>query len=165
METFISKQPNGLYCKFSNVTNCPVEWNLSEEEYVGLCVKRAVEQTKRDSEFTLHNDVHDFEDVVTNFKDTNMSEKDFKKFLEETSTNRDIIKVIRNKEKINAINPEIVIHGTEEEPYYEIQWYDVDDNMFYVGYSSYNLSIVRDFLKERFNVVAKGVDMVPICNY
>ena len=26
MAGFISKQPNGLYCRFSSVTDCPTAW-------------------------------------------------------------------------------------------------------------------------------------------
>lgn len=162
MEAFISKQPNGLYCRFSILADCPTDWNMTEEEYVGLCIKRAIEQAKRDAEFTLKNDVHDFDDIIKNFKPNNVNVNFLDKFLEDTKINPDILKVSQRKEKINAINPEIVIHGTEEEPYYEIQWYDADDNLFYTGYSSHDLSIVRNFLKERFNVVAKGLDMVPV---
>ena len=29
MAGFISKQPNGLYCRFSSVTDCPTAWNMT----------------------------------------------------------------------------------------------------------------------------------------
>ena len=33
MAGFISKQPNGLYCRFSSVTDCPTAWNMTKEEF------------------------------------------------------------------------------------------------------------------------------------
>lgn len=39
--SFIVKQPNGLYCKFSTMFDCPVRFNMTEEEYIESCVERA----------------------------------------------------------------------------------------------------------------------------
>ena len=44
MAGFISKQPNGLYCRFSTVVDCPTDWNMTEEDYIELCKKRAEEE-------------------------------------------------------------------------------------------------------------------------
>ena len=34
MAGFISKQPNGLYCRFSTVVDCPTDWNMTEDDYI-----------------------------------------------------------------------------------------------------------------------------------
>ncbi len=39
--SFIVKQPNGLYCKFSTMFDCPVRFNMTEDEYIESCVERA----------------------------------------------------------------------------------------------------------------------------
>lgn len=36
MAGFISKQPNGLYCRFSSVTDCPTAWNMMREDYINM---------------------------------------------------------------------------------------------------------------------------------
>lgn len=41
MAGFISKQPNGLYCRFSTVVDCPTDWNMTEEDYVELYKQKA----------------------------------------------------------------------------------------------------------------------------
>ena len=60
--------------------------------------------------------------------------------------------------KVNAINPEIVVHGTLEKPYYEVQYYNVDDNAWHIGYSSYDLSIVCGYIRDYFNIVEQDAD-------
>ena len=35
MAGFVSKQPNGLYCRFSSVTDCPTAWNMTREAWHG----------------------------------------------------------------------------------------------------------------------------------
>lgn len=34
MGAFISMQPNGLYCRFSGVVDCPTHWNMTREDYL-----------------------------------------------------------------------------------------------------------------------------------
>lgn len=57
MAGFISKQPNGLYCRFSTVVDCPTDWNMTEEDYVELCKQKA-EKEARD---VLANHLYPFE--------------------------------------------------------------------------------------------------------
>ena len=64
--------------------------------------------------------------------------------------------------KVNAINPEIVVHGTLEKPYYEVEYYDVDNNAWTIGYSSYDLSIVCRYIRDYFNIIEQDVDFQPI---
>lgn len=65
------------------------------------------------------------------------------------------------KEKIKVRSVEIVVHGTREKPYYEIEYLCIDDNELHIGYSSYNLSIVFQWLEECFEKVdidESGID-------
>lgn len=36
MAGFVSKQPNGLYCRFSTVVDCPTVWNMTREDYINM---------------------------------------------------------------------------------------------------------------------------------
>lgn len=55
--------------------------------------------------------------------------------------------------KIKVTSAEIVVHGTAEKPYYEIKYYDISDSEWHIGYSSYNLNYVFEWLEERFEIV------------
>lgn len=57
-----------------------------------------------------------------------------------------------NIEKIKVSSAEIVVHGTREEPYYEIECFDLHDNEMHVGYSSYNLDTVFGYLEKYFEI-------------
>ena len=63
--------------------------------------------------------------------------------------------------KIKAIRPQIIVTGTVEKPYYEILYYDTSDNLWHIGYSSYNLANVIKWKEEFFEVVGEVEDMQP----
>ena len=44
----------------------------------------------------------------------------------------------------------------KKKPYYEIEYFDLSDNEMHIGYSSYNLDIVFDYLDKYFEIVEKG---------
>lgn len=46
MGAFIAKQPNGLYCRFSWTVDNITHYNMTEEDYIELCVERAKEEAK-----------------------------------------------------------------------------------------------------------------------
>lgn len=67
---------------------------------------------------------------------------------------------LNNSERtVNAINPTIIVTGKVDKPYYEVMWYDVDSREWCIGYSSYDLSIVHDYIEQYFNVIEKYADM------
>lgn len=79
MGAFIVKQPNGLYCRFSTVVDCPTDWNMTEEDYVEMCAERAREQARED--LTRH--LRPFEMIEQYFIPNNMTEAEFRKCLKE----------------------------------------------------------------------------------
>lgn len=85
MGEFIVQQPNGLYCRFSTVVDCPTDWNMTAEEYVELCVERAVERAREEAERTLKYHVRPFEWIKDYFLPLNMSKSEFEKCLKEMS--------------------------------------------------------------------------------
>lgn len=82
MGSFICKQPNGLYCRFSTVTDCPTHWNMTADEYIEMCAEKA----RAEARDVLKNYLRPFEWVEKDFIPSNMTNEEFKKFLEEVKT-------------------------------------------------------------------------------
>ena len=82
MGSFISKQPNGLLCRFSIVVDCPTHWNMSIEDYKNL----RAEWAREEAEDTVENHLKPFDWVKEYFRPYNMTQEEFDKFLKDTST-------------------------------------------------------------------------------
>lgn len=76
MAGFISKQPNGLYCRFSSVVDCPTHWNMTREDYINIKMQEA----KEEAEDVIDNYLKPFELVLENFQNDNMTDEEFNKF-------------------------------------------------------------------------------------
>lgn len=79
MGSFIVRQPNGLLCRFSTITDCPTHYNMTEEEYIEVCKKRAEE----DARDVLEHYIRPFSMVKDFFYPNNMSNEEFKRILQE----------------------------------------------------------------------------------
>lgn len=79
MAGFIAKQPNGLYCRFSSVVDCPTDWNMTEQDYIEMCKKKAEEEAKE----VLKNHLQPFSLVKDRFYPNNMTQEEFDEFLKE----------------------------------------------------------------------------------
>lgn len=55
--------------------------------------------------------------------------------------------------KVKVTSAEIVVHGTIDKPYYEIKYREIGSSEYHVGYSSYDLNNVFEWLKECFEIV------------
>lgn len=80
MGVFICKQPNGLYCRFSTVVDCPTHWNMTEEDFINHMKEEAEEEAR----YILENRLRPFDMVAENFRPYNMTQEEFNKFLNET---------------------------------------------------------------------------------
>ncbi len=63
-------------------------------------------------------------------------------------------------DKIKAVNPNIIVRGSVDKPYYLIEYYDLSDNEWYIGYGSYCLANVKKWLKTYFEVT--NADVAPV---
>lgn len=81
MGAFIAKQPNGLYCRFSTVVDCPTDWNMTEDDYIELCKEKAEEEARR----VLAYHLRPFEMVSEYYRPANMTQEEFEQFLKEVS--------------------------------------------------------------------------------
>ncbi|GAA0081354.1 hypothetical protein [Clostridium sp. CTA-6] len=79
MGAFISTQPNGLYCRFSTVVDCPTHYNMTREEYISNVTGTV--KDKKDGEDTLRNFLMPFSEVKNRFKPINMTEEEFDKLV------------------------------------------------------------------------------------
>lgn len=64
--------------------------------------------------------------------------------------------------KIRAIDPKIVVSGSADKPYYSIEYYNISDKRWHIGYGSYNLKFVKEWLTDDFETVE--ADIVPVCH-
>lgn len=85
MGAFIARQPNGLYCRFSSVVDCPTNWNMTEDDYIELCKARAEDEARE----VLHNHLKPFELVISSYVPSNMKKAEFKRFLREVQENKE----------------------------------------------------------------------------
>lgn len=63
-------------------------------------------------------------------------------------------------DKIKAVNPNIIVRGSVDKPYYSIEYYDLSDNEWHIGYGSYYLANVKKWLKTYFEVT--NADVAPV---
>lgn len=82
MGSFIVKQPNGLYCRFSTVVDCPTHYNLTKEEYLDF----RAEQAREEAENVLKHHLYPFEEIKERFIPSNMSKKEFEELIKLMST-------------------------------------------------------------------------------
>ena len=83
MGAFISKQPNGKYCRFSTVVDTITNYNMTEEEYIELCKERAAQEAEKEAKDTLKHFTMDFSMVKERFFPNNMSVDKFNEILKE----------------------------------------------------------------------------------
>lgn len=63
---------------------------------------------------------------------------------------------VEKKEHIKrerVASAEIIVTGSKQEPYYQIKYYDLTDEEYHIGYGSYHLDMVFDWLKECFEII------------
>lgn len=82
MASFICKQPNGLYCRFSTIVDCPTDWNMTEDDYVEMCKERAEREARENLAYYLQ----PFEMVKERFYPNNMTKEEFEQFLKDVET-------------------------------------------------------------------------------
>jgi len=76
---FIARQPNGLYCRFSYVTECLTHINMTEEDYLNNFTGRVA--SRKDAEIILQYHVEDFSRVNRFATTKNMTEAECKRTM------------------------------------------------------------------------------------
>lgn len=87
MGAFVTRQPNGLLCRFSSIVDCPTHYNMTDEEYIEMCAERAREEARD----VLENHLKPFEWLRDYFSPNNMTEEEFEKILKEMEVSKEFI--------------------------------------------------------------------------
>lgn len=58
--------------------------------------------------------------------------------------------------KIKVFELDIIVDGSADNPYYSIRYYDLSDNEWHIGFSSYKLSYVMDWRDHCFEIVKES---------
>lgn len=85
MSGMIAKQPNGLYCRISTVVDAPTHWNMTEQDYIDMCVEKAEKEAKD----VIANYCYRFDDALERVrygKDTNMTTEEYEKFIKDCNS-------------------------------------------------------------------------------
>lgn len=75
MAGFVSKQPNGLYCRFSSIVDCPTHYNMTAEEYLSNVTGTV--KSREEGQDILNNYLKPFSEVIERFIPTNMTQEKF----------------------------------------------------------------------------------------
>ncbi len=79
MGAFITRQPNGLLCRFSTVVDCITDYNMTEEEYIEMVAEKAREEARH----TIKYHLKPFEWIDEYFHPGNMTQEEFDSIKEE----------------------------------------------------------------------------------
>lgn len=75
MAGFIAKQPNGLYCRFSTIVDCPTHINMTENDYLNNVTGTV--RNKEEGKKILKYYLQPFSEVEKRFIPNNMTESAF----------------------------------------------------------------------------------------
>lgn len=71
---------------------------------------------------------------------------------------------VTKHEKIRTPLAKIIVGESFGKPYYEIMWFSLDYEKCDIGYGSFSLDIVRDYLKDEFEIIEQDSahDVAPV---
>ena len=81
-------------------------------------------------------------------------------YIEREAVLAEIENDYKDWEKIETPFLQIIVEDSAEKPYYSILWWDVENNEFYVGYSSYCLDYVLKWREMVFEIF--DADVAPV---
>lgn len=64
--------------------------------------------------------------------------------------------------KVKVASAEIIVSGKADKPYYEIKYYDLSKNEWCIGYGSYELKFVFQWLNECFELAKEPQIDIPV---
>jgi hypothetical protein len=82
---YLAKQPNGLYCRFSTVVDCPTHYNMTREDYIQVIMDRGHNRgfAEEEADDIIKNDLQPFERIIQDYTPLNMTRYRFIKILKE----------------------------------------------------------------------------------
>ncbi len=79
MGSFITRQPNGLICRYSSIVDCPTNWNMTDGEYIAYCMEKARDEARKE----IESQMQPFDRVKRDFAPYNMTKKRFNEVLKQ----------------------------------------------------------------------------------
>lgn len=55
--------------------------------------------------------------------------------------------------KLKALSAEIIVTGKQNKPYFQIKYFDLSDNKIHIGFGSYKLDFVFEWLKDEIEII------------
>lgn len=83
MGGFIAEQPNGKLCRFSTVVDTLTDINMTEWEYIEMCVQKAKREAVREAKDTIKRWKQPFSEVKRCFRPNNNTIEEFEELLRE----------------------------------------------------------------------------------
>lgn len=74
------------------------------------------------------------------------------KYAAQNNVSSELSSELSRLERVKAGELFIIVTGKLEKPYYEVLYYDLADNNWHIGYSSYDLDIVAGDIQRYFEV-------------
>jgi hypothetical protein len=68
MGAMICKQPNGKYARYSSIVDDFTDINMTEYDYIQLCVKQAIENAVSEAEQTLQHRTRKIEEAIEDWR-------------------------------------------------------------------------------------------------
>ena len=104
---FIAKQPNGKYCRFSTVIECPTHINMTKEDYLEYRIKTAIEEIKDEvdrlfDERHPNPRIYDIEEVKEQFNPNVMTVSQFSTILKKMEDENGVYEEVDIHKKITA---------------------------------------------------------------
>lgn len=91
MGSFIAKQPNGLYCRFSTVVDTVTHYNMTFDDYVNDIqiskYGRNKQEAEREAKDTIEHHLKPFHEVINRFVPNNQTKVEFNQLLEKMGFN------------------------------------------------------------------------------
>ena len=81
MGSYIARQPNGLYCRFSTVVDTVTHWNMTETDYINFYKERNGTFSEEEARNILKNRLQPFERIKDDFIPANDSIEEFEEML------------------------------------------------------------------------------------
>ena len=81
MGSYIARQPNGLYCRFSTVVDTVTHWNMTETDYINFYKERNGTFSEEEARNILKNRLQPFERIKNEFIPGNDSVEEFEEML------------------------------------------------------------------------------------
>lgn len=81
MGSFIARQPNGKYCRFSTVVDTITDLNMTAEDYIRMRVEKAKQEAISDAKDVLKKYIKPFDYVKKKFRPYNCTIEEFEEYL------------------------------------------------------------------------------------